>query len=114
MTAMDTMQAIVKCGSSVAVRSVPVPIVRAADDVVIRVAVAGVCRTDLYVAAGRLPCPDPLILGHEFAGTVHAVGSAVTAVTPGQPVASAVIRSLVEVMATVSAPGGADTIGNWA
>lgn len=84
---MDTMRAIVKGGSSVAVRSVPVPAVRAPDDVIIRVAVAGVCRTDLYVAAGRLPCPDSLVLGHEFAGTVHAVGSSASGISPGQRVA---------------------------
>jgi len=40
------------------------------DDVRIRVSVAGLCRTDVYVAQGRLAVREPLILGHEFAGEV--------------------------------------------
>jgi L-iditol 2-dehydrogenase len=46
------------------------------DDVRIRVNVAGLCRTDLYVAQGRIPVREPLILGHEFSGTVLEAGSA--------------------------------------
>ena len=45
------------------------------DDVRVRVHVAGLCRTDIYVARGQLPVREPLILGHEFAGVVIDAGS---------------------------------------
>jgi L-iditol 2-dehydrogenase len=66
---------------------VPPPVLRAADDVLIRVHVAGICRTDVYAAEGRLPVREPLILGHEFAGVVEASGPQVCHVAPGQRVA---------------------------
>ncbi|MBM3946636.1 MAG: L-threonine 3-dehydrogenase, partial [SAR202 cluster bacterium] len=57
-----------------------------ANAVLIRVAAAGICRTDLYVAEGRLPVSEPRRLGHEFSGTVEAVGAAVRRVAPGDRV----------------------------
>jgi threonine dehydrogenase-like Zn-dependent dehydrogenase len=55
-------------------------------EVLIRVEVAGVCRTDVYVAQGKLSCADPLILGHEFAGVVAAGGPDDHAFAPGDRV----------------------------
>lgn len=50
----------------------PVPSVR---EVVIRVEVCGVCRTDLHVAEGDLPPHlSPVTPGHEVVGTIAAVG----------------------------------------
>lgn len=40
------------------------------NDVRVRVDVAGLCRTDVYVAQGRIAVREPLILGHEFTGIV--------------------------------------------
>ena len=46
-----------------------------ADEVLIRVAACGVCRTDLHIVDGELPAPKlPLIPGHEIVGTVAAHG----------------------------------------
>ena len=59
----------------------------AAHDVLIRVAVAGLCRTDVYVAQGRIASADPLVLGHEFSGTVEEIGPGVTALAAGDRVA---------------------------
>jgi L-iditol 2-dehydrogenase len=84
---MATMKALVKDGSRVGLRRLPLPDLTAADEVRIRVALAGLCRTDLYVAEGSIPAADPLILGHEFAGTVESVGPAVRTVRPGDRVA---------------------------
>ncbi len=56
------------------------------DEVLVRVVAAGVYGTDLGVQAGHIPFPLPGVLGHEGAGIVEAVGSAVTAVTPGDKV----------------------------
>lgn len=47
---------------------------------------AGLCHTDLGVASGGLPFPLPGVLGHEGAGVVESVGSAVTGVAPGDHV----------------------------
>ncbi|KUJ41298.1 alcohol dehydrogenase [Streptomyces albus subsp. albus] len=56
-------------------------------EVLVRIQAAGICHTDLSVRAGHTPFPLPAVLGHEGAGTVHSVGSAVTSVAPGDPVA---------------------------
>jgi threonine 3-dehydrogenase len=56
-------------------------------DVLIRVKKAGICGTDRHIwewdawAAGRIPVG--IITGHEFVGTIEAVGSAVTRYKPG-------------------------------
>src|SRR5262249_44415564 len=45
------------------------------DELLIRVHACGVCRTDLHVKEGDLPCPLlPLILGHEVVGRVEEMG----------------------------------------
>lgn len=58
-----------------------------ADEVLVRVAASGVCHTDLIVRDQWYPTPLPAVLGHEGAGIVEAVGSAVTKVKPGDHVA---------------------------
>ncbi|MEU5041988.1 NAD(P)-dependent alcohol dehydrogenase [Streptomyces griseorubiginosus] len=55
-------------------------------EAVVRLVATGLCHTDLGVASGGLPFPLPGVLGHEGAGVVEAVGSAVTAVAPGDHV----------------------------
>jgi threonine dehydrogenase-like Zn-dependent dehydrogenase len=84
---MAAMNALVKEGPTLTVRRVPVPDLAGPADVRVRVALAGLCRTDVQVAAGELAAADPLILGHEFAGVVDRVGDAVAHVRPGQRVA---------------------------
>jgi L-iditol 2-dehydrogenase len=83
---MSLMRALLKDAQSVSLASVPCPLPQA-DEVVVRVAIAGLCRTDLYIADGKIPSPSPLVLGHEFSGTVHALGSGVSRFLPGQRVA---------------------------
>ncbi|MFB6892770.1 NAD(P)-dependent alcohol dehydrogenase [Kitasatospora sp. NPDC056327] len=56
------------------------------DEVLVRIRAVGICHTDLSVRAGRTPAPLPAVLGHEGAGTVEAVGGAVTRVRPGDRV----------------------------
>ena len=43
-------------------------------EVLVRIASCGVCASDLHVLDGELPEPMPLVLGHEAAGVVDAVG----------------------------------------
>ena len=57
-----------------------------AGEVLVRMAVGGICHSDLHVMTGHLSAPIPSILGHEGAGTVVEVGSGVTSVRPGDNV----------------------------
>jgi S-(hydroxymethyl)glutathione dehydrogenase / alcohol dehydrogenase len=57
-------------------------------EVLVRVAAAGVCHSDLHLADGHLgDGRHPTVLGHEGAGVVEAVGEGVAGVVPGDPVA---------------------------
>ena len=59
------------------------------DDVVVRSHEAGVCRTDLELFAGELDprwVRFPCIPGHEWSGTIEAVGANVTELAPGDRV----------------------------
>ena len=56
------------------------------DEVLVRFTATGLCHTDLVVASGFMPTPFPVVAGHEGAGVVEAVGSAVTGFSPGDRV----------------------------
>jgi S-(hydroxymethyl)glutathione dehydrogenase/alcohol dehydrogenase len=55
-------------------------------EVVVRVANAGLCHSDVSVLDGTIPFPTPVVLGHEGAGVVEEVGSAVRKVQVGDHV----------------------------
>ncbi|SEF20738.1 NAD+-dependent secondary alcohol dehydrogenase Adh1 [Amycolatopsis pretoriensis] len=69
---------------------VPAPEVTGPYDVLVRIGGAGVCRTDLHILEGQWKEKSgvtlPYTIGHENAGWVHAVGSAVTNVAEGDKV----------------------------
>jgi NAD+-dependent secondary alcohol dehydrogenase Adh1 len=69
---------------------VPEPKITGPLDVIVKIGGAGVCRTDLHIIEGQwdaaMGTPLPYILGHENAGWVHEVGSAVTNVAVGDTV----------------------------
>src|ERR1700759_433149 len=69
---------------------IPEPTIRGPLDVIVKIGGAGVCRTDLHIMEGQwdaaMGTPLPYILGHENAGWVHDIGSAVTSVAPGDTV----------------------------
>lgn len=53
-------------------------------EILLRVHRCGICGTDSHIVKGRFPAPNlPLIIGHEFAGEVAAVGSGVTYIKEG-------------------------------
>lgn len=56
-------------------------------EVRVAIAAAGLCHSDLSVVDGTIPFPAPVVLGHEGAGVVEAVGEGVTHVRPGDHVA---------------------------
>ena len=55
-------------------------------EVLIRTGATGVCHSDLHFIEGTYSWPLPVILGHEAAGTVEAVGDQVSYVKPGDRV----------------------------
>ena len=69
---------------------VPEPRATGPDDVIVRIGGAGLCRTDLHIIDGWfadvIPSDLPVVLGHENAGWVHAVGPGVEHLAVGDPV----------------------------
>jgi S-(hydroxymethyl)glutathione dehydrogenase/alcohol dehydrogenase len=55
-------------------------------DVLVRIMASGLCHSDLEIIQGSLQMRLPTVLGHEGAGIVEEVGSAVTHVAPGDHV----------------------------
>lgn len=55
--------------------------------VLVRVAAAGICGTDLHIIEGSYGSRPPVTLGHEVSGTVAAVGEGVNPVRVGERVA---------------------------
>lgn len=76
-------------GAPLSVTDIPVPEPQP-DQVVIEVKAAGICHSDVGIIHGMLPLPLPLVLGHEAAGNIVALGSAVTGYAVGDAVVSAV------------------------
>lgn len=59
----------------------------AASEVLVRIAAVGLCRTDYHVMRGeRRVMMRPMVLGHEAAGIVEEVGSAVIGIARGDHV----------------------------
>ncbi len=89
----SSMKALVKpgAGPGFALTDVPIPQV-APGDVLIRVEKAGLCGTDHHIYAwdawAQRRIKPPLVVGHEFMGTVAAVGDLVRSVRPGDRVAA--------------------------
>ncbi len=74
-------------GAELSIERRPVPSV-GPDEVLVEVALCGVCGTDVHILDGEFPMyRPPRVLGHEFSGTVRAVGPEVTRVVPGDAVA---------------------------
>lgn len=57
------------------------------DEVLVRIIASGICHTDLTVRDGLLPVALPVVLGHEGAGVIEQVGTAVSRLRPGDHVA---------------------------
>lgn len=89
---MSTMRAVQVVGYHEKLRmtELPIPTPTGPFDVIVRIGGAGVCRTDLHILEGQWAeksnVPLPYTIGHENAGWVHAVGSAVTNVAEGDKV----------------------------
>lgn len=89
----ETMRALCKTGPEpgFALQHVPIPKI-GPSDVLVRVEKVGVCGTDLHIygwdAWARNRVRPPIVVGHEFMGTVAAVGDAVRLVSVGDRVSA--------------------------
>ncbi|GAA4449265.1 zinc-dependent alcohol dehydrogenase family protein [Phytohabitans houttuyneae] len=78
--------AVVVTPGQIAIEKVPDP-TPGPRDVVVEVAGCGICGTDLHIMDGEFAPAYPIVPGHEFAGRVVEVGSAVTELAVGEQVA---------------------------
>jgi len=70
----------------------PLPTLTSPHDVIIRIAYTGVCGSDVHFwqhggFGAKITPGNPLVMGHEASGTVHAIGPSVTSLVPGDRVA---------------------------
>ena len=62
-------------------------------EALIRIVAAGLCHSDLSVIDGNRPRPLPMVLGHEAAGVVEAIGSGVDDLAIGDHVVCVFVPS---------------------
>ncbi|WP_433942859.1 zinc-dependent alcohol dehydrogenase [Paenibacillus sp. SN-8-1] len=75
-----------KSAWDVALEERPVPEITRDNQVLVRIHATGVCGTDLGIVSGRYHASSSIILGHESAGEVVSIGSAVSTLKPGDRV----------------------------
>lgn len=85
---MDAVQ-FTACGKRLQLSQLDIPKVSNPQDILIKVAYAGICGTDLHILQGEFTCKKdgPITLGHEFSGTVEEVGQGVQTLKKGDLVA---------------------------
>ncbi|MFQ6065928.1 MAG: zinc-binding dehydrogenase [bacterium] len=84
------MRAIVKYRSGdgfVDLKEAPIPMI-GADEVLVKVRVAGICGSDIHILHDEFLNYPPVIMGHEFAGQIVKMGKAVTGWEEGNRVVS--------------------------
>jgi len=64
-----------------------------AGEVLVKIAAAGLCHSDLSVINGDRPRPTPMLLGHEAAGVVEETGASVTDLQKGDHVVMVFVPS---------------------
>src|SRR5882757_6468666 len=62
------------------------PVLTSPDEAIIAIEASGICGSDLHIFHGRVPVDPGTTIGHEYVGTVTAVGDAVTRVDVGDRV----------------------------
>lgn len=86
MKAEQLMSSVVFRGGDIVLETVPVPSAESGQ-ILVRVAAVGICGTDLHILGGdHVTHEGDLIPGHEFSGTVHAIGEGVAGFSHGDPV----------------------------
>lgn len=88
---MESLACILHGKKELKIESMPVADTLAPTQVRVRIGAGGICGSDLHYyldgGFGTIRVKSPMALGHEVAGTIEAVGDAVTRVKPGQRIA---------------------------
>ncbi|KAH7017205.1 chaperonin 10-like protein [Ilyonectria destructans] len=72
----ETMRAVVLKGvKNVAVEERPIPTIQDPKDIIVKVRYTALCGSELHVFRGHQPSKPGFIMGHEFTGSVHEIGS---------------------------------------
>lgn len=100
----DRMRAIRRTDAGARLVVLPLPALEYDDDVLLRVRLAGICRTDLYVLDGRYGPAATEVTGHEFVAEVVRAGPAVREFAPGDRVTATPLVAEDEILG-VQRPG---------
>ena len=85
---MKTMKAICVTGAyQLEIQDRPLPVIQSPDEVLIKVKAAGICGSDVHIYHGTSPVATyPRVIGHEIAGEILELGSAVNLFQKGDRV----------------------------
>lgn len=84
---MSTMKAVIfNKPFDISVEDRPIPEILAPTDAIVKVKYTALCGSELHVFRGHQPSPTNFIMGHEFTGTVHKVGSEIKSLKPGDSI----------------------------
>ncbi|KAK0384328.1 hypothetical protein NLU13_8415 [Sarocladium strictum] len=84
-----TMKAVVFKGvKEVILEDRPIPTIQDPKDIIVKVQYTALCGSELHVFRGHQPSATGFIMGHEFTGSVHSVGSSVSTVAVGDTIVS--------------------------
>ena len=80
------MRAIIRNNKTTEVQDTDKPVIKDPNDVLIKIAISGLCRTDIFAAEGIIDTNGDRVLGHEFSGIVEQTGNNVSNVQKGDRV----------------------------
>jgi threonine dehydrogenase-like Zn-dependent dehydrogenase len=84
---LDTMKALVfKEPGKIGLEQISMPKITEKNQVIIKVALCGICGSDIKILEGKHAWKPNIVLGHEFTGTVFEIGPGVTSVKVGDRV----------------------------
>ncbi len=87
MDSVQSMRAVTfQAPGEVRLEEKPSPVIGTSDEALVRVEASGICGSDLHIFHGRVPVEPGFTIGHEFVGTVLAIGDDVERVAIGDRV----------------------------
>lgn len=82
-------------------------------EVLVRIVATGMCHTDMVVRDQVYPVPQPIVLGHEGAGVIEAVGAEVTGLVPGDHVVLTFLPCGACRCCQTAAPASCEHLNDW-
>lgn len=83
--ARDIRAAVTRSGGTTSLETLSIDDPRP-DEILVKLCATGICHTDIVMRDGLLSVPVPVVLGHEGAGKIAAIGVQVTGLAVGDPV----------------------------